>query len=347
MVAAAQSVSQPHANAILIETSFNQFPNGLFQTVLRVFRLRAKEDSHQQRSMDVRRQSDALVDALRADPGSMLHASFTPADIGRLVTRRVNVPKWLYVGGMADGPERIADVLEFALGGADQAWVARAPLARPTSAHATTLSAAGLPLVIGGFCDDRSPAVDEFTLRHNSWRSVAALSGGRCFHTATTVDRDVFVCGGETPNEPLTSDFLVLRAGATAWAPATPMPISIVDHACSALAQSHRYDCASDRWTRLGDLNSSRYSLCGETLGDGAVYVCGGWWSTVTERLDVRTGTWQVVAPLPATVRHHEVCLFDAMTMVSLGGVIDNLISPRCTRRPMVRRAAVGASQSV
>jgi hypothetical protein len=129
------------------------------------------------------------------------------------------------------------------------------------------------------------------------------------------------------------------------------MPIGIADHACAALAdasspgfvvasgrnsddrisaQSHRYDCASDRWTRLGDLNSSRCFLRAETLGDGAVYVCGGAESAVTERLDVRAGTWQVVAPLPETVSYHAVCLFDATTMVSLGGNVDNATSSCC-----------------
>ena len=289
----------------------------------------------------------ALVDALCAHPGSMMHASFTPADIGRIVKRNVRGPRWLKVNGLRERYQTIG-VSEFDLGGADQAWVTRAPMNSKHGLlyHAATLSAVGSPLVIGS-----SRAVEEFAPRHNLWRSVAALPLGRCRHTATTVGRDVFVCGGTTPSDSSCSEVLVLRAGETAWAPATTMPISLSEHTCAALvdapssgfvvaggltsdlqgsAQSHRYDCASDRWTRLGVLSSARYALRAETLGDGAVYVCGGMDSVVTERLDVRAGTWQVVAPLPATVRSSAVCLCDATTMVSFGGRVDDCPSSRC-----------------
>lgn len=135
------------------------------------------------------------------------------------------------------------------------------------------------------------------------------------------------------------SDVLTLRAGTSAWVNATPMPSPLCGHDCAALddasspgfvvaggfnnrnmwcAESHRYDCASDRWTRLGDMSCDRSSLCAKTLGDGAVYVCGGsgrdWWDS-TERLDVRTGTWQVVSPLPVKVEAHAVLQANCWTL--------------------------------
>ena len=301
---------------------------------------------------DVRPRPTALFDSLCADPLSMLHRSFTPFDIAGIVRERVNGPKWLHVGNTRNSVLWKSAVLEFDLGGADQAWVARAPLAVPIYFHVATLSAAGLPLVIGGYRDDcPSRAVSEFAPRRNLWCSVAALPEDRHGHTATTIGGDVFVCGGGTSSGPFSSDVQVLRDVALAWAPATPMSSSLVGHACAALAdaaspgfvvasgstpgfresaQSHRYDCASDQWTRLGDLFEARRGHHAETLGDGAVYVCGGWQSAITERLDVRAATWQVVTPLPAAVSYHAVSLFDATTMVSLGGNVNGTISSRC-----------------
>ena len=307
-------------------------------------------DEHDLRTRDI-----ALVDALRADPGSMLHAAVTPADIGQLVTQNVG-PSLLLVGGLDEEHNSIADVFEFALGGSGQTWVLRAPMKEKTSIHAATLSAAGVPLVIGGYRDgasrlDESRAVDEFAPRRNSWRSAPALPERRYAHTATTVGGDVFVCGRTTSGGYPSSSVLMFRAGTTEWTPAAPMPIVLIHHTCAALAESaspgfvvaggyasdflnsaqaHRYDCASDRWTRLADIGSARYGLRGETLGDGAVYVCGGKGSEVTERLDVRTGSWQAVAPLPVAISCHAVCLFDAATMVSLGGYVDDGRASAC-----------------
>ena len=299
---------------------------------------------------DLRPRDTALIDALRADPRSMLHAAVTPADIGRIVAWNLRGPRLLLVGGLDVQGTGPSGVFEFALGGTEQAWKPRHPMAESRTHHAATLSVAGIPLVIGGDRDHLSPAVDEFAPRRNSWGSVAALPEGRCWHTATTVGGDVFVCGGATSSDDFSSDVLVLRPGTNAWTSAAPMPNRLSAHACATLAdpaspgfvvaggarwfvsaQSHRYDCASDQWIRLGDLSSPRHALCAETLGDGAVYVCGGGARpAATERLDVRAGTWQVVAPLPATVQEHAVCLFDATTMVSLGGYVDHLPSSRC-----------------
>ena len=352
---------------------------------------------------DVRRCQDALFDALRDDTRSMLSTSMIPANIAQPMGLEVDGPSWLLVGGRNALLDPVAHVFEFALGGAEQAWVTRSPMTEPRTGHAATLSVAGAPLVIDGYSDDRVRAVYEFMPQNNAWRSVAELPENRVGHAATTVGRDVFVCGGWTPRDDYSSDVRVLRAGEAAWALTTPMPIGIDRHACAALsdaaspgfvvaggetseqrasaqshrysfmsgrwsllsgktsehrasaqshrydcasdrwtllggntsehqasARSHRYDCTSDRWTRLGDITSARHSLRAETHGDGAVHVCGGCEIDITERLDVRAGTWQVVAPLPATVSYHAVCLFDATTMVSLGGYVNGPFSRRC-----------------
>lgn len=291
---------------------------------------------------DVRRRQDALVDALRADPGSMLHPAFTPTDIGRLVKRHVKRPTWLWVAG-SERCVRYDSAFEFDLGGAEQAWVWRAQMPDRCYIRAATLSAAGAPLVIGGVgvSSGVTNIVSEFMPRHDSWRPVTALPEGRGGAVAITVGTDVFVCGGATPRGSFSSDMQVLRAEATEWTFSIPMPLVLSRHACAALAdvaspgfvvaggltrdycnsaRSHRYDCTSDRWTRLGDVSSPRCGMRAETLGGGAVYVCGGYGSAVTERLDVRAGAWQVIAPLPEKVGFHATCLFDEMTMVSLGG---------------------------
>lgn len=303
-------------------------------------------DDHDGRLCDI-----ALVEALRADPRSFLHASTTPADIGRLISRDVGGPRWLHVGGEINGNKMCADVFEFELGGAKQEWVKRASMTEPIHDHAATLSADALPFVIGGRNSSGITSdTYEFVPRYSTWRPAPAIPEKRLLPSAVNINGDVFVCGGMTSTECVCFDMSVLRAGTMGWVPVTPMPICSCNFNCAAFSntaspgvvaiglshsnhqisiQSHRYDCASDRWTRLGDLSPAVFGIRAQTLGDGTMYVSGGSLS-MTARLDARIGLWQVVAPLPVRAHFLALCLFDSVTMVSMGGWCDDHSSSRC-----------------
>ena len=298
---------------------------------------------------DARHYDVALVDVLRTDHSSMLSTSMLPADIARIITRAVSRPRWMLAGGVTGTcSSSDVNVFEFDIGGAEQAWIPCARLGNSLRFHATCLSANGAVCVVGGTRGFATREIYEFYPRHNSWYLTCRLPSSLSFHTVAAIGVDQIVCGGVKNSLP-TSDVVAISSESMRYLASMPVPLA--SHACAAITGTnapgfivagggsggpdasrgtYRYDHASNRWTRLCDLSE----ICGhpraETLDDGAIYTCNHYPSVSTERLDVRTGAWQRVAPLHKCALWQALANFDGTTMVSFGGYVGTRPSACC-----------------
>lgn len=75
-------------------------------------------------------------------------------------------------------------------------------------------------------------------------------------------------------------------------------------HTRTILATTELYDARQDRWLPMALMKQQRDSPCVGSVSPGVLYVMGGsprlgQYTASVERLDLRTGTWQSVSPLP------------------------------------------------
>jgi hypothetical protein len=188
--------------------------------------------------------------------------------------------------------------------------------------HAMAATVGGAVHVFGGYTSDGKPSASAFRLDRDGWRRLADLPAGRAAGTAVAVGDRVYLAGGIGPDG-LARTMLVFDASADRWsiAPGPPTPR---EHLAGAAAGGKVYtiggrvrgrgdldaveafDPATGRWTALPPLPTPRGGLGGAATANGFVVAVGGEPSSErkttfaeAQALDVRTGAWRSLPPMP------------------------------------------------
>jgi Galactose oxidase, central domain/Kelch motif len=189
--------------------------------------------------------------------------------------------------------------------------------------HAMAATVGGAVDVFGGYRSDGKPSAAAFRLDHGGWRRLADMPEGRAAGTAVAVGGKAYLAGGIGP-EGLARTMLVLDAAANRWSVA-PGPPTPREHLGGAAADGKVYtvggrvrgrgdldavevfDPAAARWTALAPLPTPRGGLGATATANGFVVAAGGEPSserTTTfaeaEALDIRTGAWRSLPPMPS-----------------------------------------------
>ena len=192
--------------------------------------------------------------------------------------------------------------------------------------HAMAAPVGGSVDVFGGYTANGTPSASAFRLDLGGWRRLADLPAGRAAGTAVAVGDKVYLAGGIGPGG-LARTMLVFDAAANRWSSA-PGPPTPREHLAGAAADGRVYtiggrvrghgdlgatevfDPATARWTALPPVPTPRGGLGATATANGFVVAVGGEPSserTTTfaeaDALDVRTGAWRSLPPMP-TPRH-------------------------------------------
>jgi hypothetical protein len=241
------------------------------------------------------------------DPASKLSRMTAPMSIARqvpeairlldgrvLVTGAANVPYTAESLGL-NGIVEIFDPVT-------ERWSLAAPMLTPRVAHSMTLLADGRVLAAGGV-DDRDgtlASAEIYDPATDTWRFTAPMNEGRLTHTATRLrDGTVLVTGGRT------DDF---------WEVVTP--------------STEIFDPATEAWTALAPLSSSRDWHTATLLPDGDVLVVGGYakgkeWEPLSFAHVDRLGPagWRAEAPLTLRRMGHAASLVAGGLVLVTGGL--------------------------
>lgn len=210
----------------------------------------------------------------------------------------------------------------------------------------------------GGYAgNDPGPATDRvwrYNIATNTWFAGPALPGPRAAAGVTIVGRNLHVFGGLVNRRDNAADHWILNLDniAAGWQTRAPMPdarghfgVAVVNDQIYAiggqffhdgppspvdLALVHRYDPATNTWTRLGDLPFERSHIESNTfVANGYIFVTGGRDNSCCGPLrfldnftiyNPTTDTWTELDPLPVQRYSHIATTFNGQVMISGGG---------------------------
>ena len=215
---------------------------------------------------------------------------------------------------------------------------ARVDFAAARLSDGTVLVAGGAPPADAGASSERYDPVAD------TWRVTGDLGQGRFGALLTTLpDGRALLTGGSPAPGAVAHSVELFDPAIGTWRLAAAMGQARRNHAAVLLADgrvlvaggitddggpavtatTELYDPATDRWTRVGDLNVPRYLPTVARLPDGHVLLVGGYTSgpnhTPTrsvELFDPATGRWTAADPLRVARASH------AMTMLPDGRVL-------------------------
>lgn len=226
------------------------------------------------------------------------------------------------------------------------------------SASASTTDQHGNFLVIGGFNDLASTAVDEvrhFDMRNpnRGWNEIGSLPRPRCYGAAvTTISGDILhTGGGSSPYQggSCYSDVYVRKAGEYDWEECIVPNMNKVRCGHSAVTMYNdnifvtggyaggttfhssveMFDAGANRWINLPDMSVARSGMFATLGPGGAVFVTGGSPDGVsghksTERYDPREGKWQALCDLNIPRGYTTGCMSIQNSGFYVIGGIDN-----------------------
>jgi hypothetical protein len=209
--------------------------------------------------------------------------------------------------------------------------------------HAMAATVGGAVDVFGGYASDGRPSAAAFRLDRGGWRRLADMPAGRAAGTAVVAGGKVYVAGGIGPDG-LARTMLVFDAAANRWSVA-PGPPTPREHLGGAVADGKVYtvggrvrgrgdldavevfDPATARWSALAPLPTPRGGLGATATANGFVVAIGGEPSserTTTfaeaDALDVRTGAWRSLPPMPSPRHGLGVAAIGAVVYTLAGG---------------------------
>lgn len=161
-------------------------------------------------------------------------------------------------------------------------WEEWSPLPRPL-AYGVMAEAAGSLYLIGGI-DASTLHHDVYRLEGQEWKPVGKAPSGVIYSSAVTVDSKIYVMGGGTSNDDLTT----------------------------VTGQNWSYDPESGKWERLESVPGPPRLLQAACAVDETIYVFGGLTQKSGEpyrnlddayRFDTRSGKWSAIRALPRPVR--------------------------------------------
>lgn len=249
----------------------------------------------------------------------------------------------LYVmGGLARGQESSTLVTEW--DSATDMWRERAPMPAPLS-HPNAAVLNGKIYVVGGFLAQvhvgAQNAAFEYDPAADRWRTLAPLKVPRGSIAVAALNGKIHAIGGRTPDRVTSTAHEVYDPAANTWSDAAPLP-KARDHAAVAAVNGRIhviggrfntpvdntnmhdiYDPARNSWTSGPPLPTPR-SGGASALYKGLIVVMGGECNNArpfveTEGLDVATGRWRTLAPMPIG-KHGITAATDGQVIYIAGG---------------------------
>lgn len=206
-------------------------------------------------------------------------------------------------------------------------WEEWAPLPRPL-AYGVMALAAGRLYLIGGI-DEKVLHHDIYRLEGQKWRRIGEAPAGVIYSSAVSVDSRIYVMGGGTNNNDLTTVtnqawLYEPKNGRWTKLPAVPGPPRLV-HAAAAidkqifvfggltqkagepyrnLDDAHRFDTRTRKWTTIKSLPEAARALWAANAGD-YIYLFGGMGEKELDtvyRYDQTRDEYQLVSRMPVAL---------------------------------------------
>lgn len=245
------------------------------------------------------------------------------------------------------------------------AWSPIASMNVPRGLGTATMLQEGRVLVVGGEVPGEAgftATAEIYDPATDAWSPAASMSVQRGWHVSIRLlDGRVLVIGGDPGGSLGPASAEIYTPATNRWTPAGYLPGGIWQPSVALLpngqvlvagggagrpgtsefarSQAHRYDAASNTWTRVPDMAVPRVAASALTLNDGRVLVSGGYpqdsqWASA-EVYDLSTNTWSPTGPLavPGFRYDHASVVRQDGTALIIGGCCEGV-------RPFSRKSA-------